>query len=66
MRRGSKSDYETLSLFVVLGLLTLLLVLGIRLVLFAPIGTGSGTPELRATIFDGISAPAKEKPPSDR
>ncbi len=66
MRRGSKSDYETLSLFVVLGLLTLLLVLGIRLVLFAPIGSASGTPELRATVFDGISTPVKQKPSSDR
>lgn len=44
MRREPSSDFETLSLFVVLGLLTLLLVWGLRWVLFVP-----GAPELRAT-----------------
>jgi hypothetical protein len=37
MKHGTKSDYETLSLFVILGVLTLMLVLGMRLVLFAPV-----------------------------
>lgn len=36
MGRLRKTDFETLSLFVILGVLTLMLVFGIRWVLFVP------------------------------
>ncbi|MFN7727870.1 MAG: hypothetical protein ACK5P7_01805 [Bdellovibrio sp.] len=48
MRHGTKSDYETLSLFVILGVLTLVLVLGLRLVLFAPTDPSIVLPEIKA------------------
>jgi hypothetical protein len=36
MGKPKRSDYETLSLFVILGVLTLAFVMGVRWVLFAP------------------------------
>lgn len=36
MTNNKKRDYQTISLFIILGILTLVLVLGFRMVLFAP------------------------------
>jgi hypothetical protein len=48
MRRPRNSDFETLSLFVILGLLTVILVLGIRWVLFVPDSSVAAPTEIHA------------------
>lgn len=47
MRRDRESDFQTLRLFVILGALTLALVWGIKMVLFAP-AVKPAAPEIRA------------------
>ena len=62
MRRDSSSDYETASLFVILGILTLIFVWGAHWLLFAPSKNGE-TNYQNAETGAGIAAPVKSSRP---